>query len=47
MLGILPHPKHDRPGRPAAMIAAHIIWGAALGTVAQKRVAEKDSRRWD
>jgi hypothetical protein len=41
MLGILPPPEHDRPGRPVAMIAAHIIWGAALGTVAHKRAAER------
>jgi hypothetical protein len=30
-LGIMPPPKRDRPGRPAAMIAAHVVYGATLG----------------
>lgn len=29
-LGIMPKPKHDRPGRPASMIAAHLVFGAAM-----------------
>lgn len=29
-LGILPPPDRDRPGRPASMIVAHWVYGAAL-----------------
>lgn len=29
-LGILPPPHQDRPGRPASMILAHWVYGAAL-----------------
>jgi hypothetical protein len=30
-LGILPPPDRDRAGRPASMLAAHLVYGAALG----------------
>jgi len=30
-LGIMPPPTEDRPGRPASMIVAHWVFGAALG----------------
>lgn len=30
-LGIMPSAERDRPGRPAGMIAAHLVYGAALG----------------
>ncbi len=30
-LGILPPPEHDRPGRPAVMVAAHVVYGLMLG----------------
>jgi hypothetical protein len=30
-LGILPKASDDRPGRPAVMIAAHVVYGAVLG----------------
>lgn len=36
-LGILPPPRHDRPGRPAAMIAAHLVYGATLGGLVRER----------
>ncbi|HET7274209.1 MAG TPA: DUF6789 family protein [Longimicrobiaceae bacterium] len=32
-LGIMPPPAEDRPGRPESMIAAHIVYGAALGAI--------------
>ena len=31
--GILPKPEHDRPGRPAVMIAAHVVYGLFLGSM--------------
>ena len=34
-LGLMPHAKHDRPGRVWTMIAAHVIYGAALGAGAR------------
>jgi hypothetical protein len=30
-LSIMPPPSRDEPGRPLAMIAAHAVFGAALG----------------
>lgn len=32
-LGIMPPAHRDRPGRPTAMIAAHLVYGAALGAL--------------
>lgn len=32
-LGILPPATEDRPGRPASMIAAHVVYGAVLGAL--------------
>lgn len=32
-LGILPPASRDKPGRPAVMIGAHVVFGAVLGTV--------------
>ena len=32
-LGILPAATRDKPGRPAVMIAAHVVFGAVLGAV--------------
>ena len=36
-LGILPPPEDDRPGRPAVMIAAHVVYGLALGWLIRPR----------
>ncbi|MBK8901653.1 MAG: hypothetical protein IPM53_10755 [Anaerolineaceae bacterium] len=30
-LNLFPHQLHDHPGRRAATIGAHVVWGAALG----------------
>ncbi len=32
-LGILPPASQDQPGRPAVMVAAHVVYGAVLGVV--------------
>lgn len=32
-LRIMPKPEHDRPGRPSAMISAHVVYGSALGVL--------------
>jgi hypothetical protein len=42
-LGILPPPSEDRPGRPASMILAHWIFGAALGIVVSRLRRPKSS----
>ncbi len=34
-LGLMPMPKHDRPGRPLAMIVAHWIYGTVLAASMQ------------
>ena len=36
-LGIMPPPERDRPGRPAAMLLAHWVYGSALGAVLGRR----------
>ena len=36
-LGIMPPPRHDKPGRPAVMIAAHLVYGAVLGLKTRRR----------
>jgi hypothetical protein len=36
-LGILPPPEDDRPGRPAVIIAAHIVYGLTLGWLIRPR----------
>ncbi len=36
-LHIMPPPERDRPGRPPAMIAAHAVYGAALGALADRK----------
>jgi uncharacterized membrane protein YagU involved in acid resistance len=33
-LGLMPPPRRDRYGRPASMIAAHVVYGSVLGTLA-------------
>jgi hypothetical protein len=38
-LGILPPPEDDRPGRPAVMIVAHVVYGLALGWLIRPRRA--------
>ena len=35
-LGILPPPEHDDPGRPAVMVAAHVVYGLALGVLIRR-----------
>jgi hypothetical protein len=32
-LGIMPPPQRDRPGRPASMWLAHLVYGTVLGTL--------------
>jgi hypothetical protein len=32
-LGLMPNPRRDRLGRPATMIAAHVVYGALLGAI--------------
>jgi hypothetical protein len=38
-LGILPPPDRDRPGRVRTMIAAHVVFGAALGALSDHHPA--------
>jgi hypothetical protein len=41
-LGLMPEPRRDRPGRPSAMIVAHLIYGAALGATASRRLGANE-----
>ena len=34
--GLMPRPLFDRPGRPAVMVLAHLIFGATVGYVARR-----------
>lgn len=36
-LGLMPRPEDDRPGRPAAMVAAHLVWGLTTGWLVGRR----------
>jgi uncharacterized membrane protein YagU involved in acid resistance len=36
-LDILPPPHRDRPGRQAGMLVAHLVYGAVLGALADRR----------
>lgn len=46
-LGIMAPPSRDRPGRPQAMLAAHLVYGAVLGALvswsseARERISSK------
>jgi len=33
-LDLMPEPRRDRPGRPSAMVVAHLVYGAVLGATA-------------
>lgn len=43
-LRILPSPPHDRPGRQASMIAAHVVFGAALAALLPVFVPRRSDR---
>lgn len=36
-LSILPPPHRDRPGRPAAMLVSHLVFGAVAGLLRERR----------
>jgi hypothetical protein len=40
-LGLMPPPRRDRPGRPTAMIVAHLVYGTVLGSLADRRVPRR------
>ncbi len=40
-LNIMPSPPHDRPGRPSSMVAAHVVFGAALAVLVDWLVARR------
>ena len=40
-LGILPPASRDRPGRPAVMVTAHVVYGAVLGALEQRLRARR------
>lgn len=42
-LGVLPPPHQDRPGRQPAMVAAHVVYGAVLGSLVGR--AERSSNK--
>lgn len=37
-IGAMPPADEDRPGRPQAMAAVHVVYGAALGAVVRRRI---------
>jgi len=44
-LDVMPQPRWDRPGRPSAMIVAHLVYGAALGATAVRAGGGDAARR--
>ncbi len=39
LLGLMPPPDRDRPGRPVVMVLAHVVYGLTLGAVVGRREA--------
>jgi hypothetical protein len=44
-LGIMPPASEDHPDRPRVMFVAHLIYGALLGTIVERRNPEKPDQR--
>jgi hypothetical protein len=44
-LDLMPPPRRDRPGRPRAMLLAHVVFGAVLGALARRRPAPSPEAR--
>ena len=42
-LGIMPPPDKDRPGRPQAMLLAHLVYGATVGLLVERKANAKAS----
>ena len=42
-LRLMPPPERDRPGRPTAMVTAHLVYGLTLGAVVGRRDGERGS----
>lgn len=38
-LSVLPSPSKDRPGRPATMALAHVVYGGVLGALCGRRTS--------
>jgi hypothetical protein len=45
MLRLLPPAHRDHPGRPATMIAAHLVYGTVLELLGQRRAAGEEQDR--
>lgn len=43
-LGLMPHPRRDRPARPTSMVLAHVIYGVTLSAATGSRAAAGDDR---
>ena len=43
-LGVMPPPDRDRPGRQPAMIAAHVVFGLALGVLTRGVARGREAR---
>lgn len=43
-LGLMPPPKRDRPGRQGAMVLAHLVYGATLGSMERWLAARTAAR---
>lgn len=44
-LGVRHHARHDSAARTAIMIAAHVVWGAALGALLRARPGSRTAAR--
>lgn len=42
---VLPPPHRDRPGRQPSMLAAHVVYGAALGALLARRSHDRPARQ--
>lgn len=42
-IGAMPPADRDRPGRPATMVAVHVVYGAVLGGIVRRALAGESS----
>jgi len=42
-LGLMPKVRHDRPGRPTTMVAAHLVYGATLAACQRRLLHAGDA----
>lgn len=45
-IGAMPPADRDRPGRPATMVAMHVVYGAVLGRLVRRALTQSNGETW-